>query len=79
MRALKDESRQIHSGCPGLISIEEIQIHPVEVQSVYKGNPGLDLEPDFLGVSRTPKLENLGVRQKIWECAIFLKYNIIYS
>ena len=26
---------------------------------------GVDLEPDFLGVSRTPKLENLGVRQKI--------------
>ena len=40
---------------------------------------GVDLEPDFLGVSRTPKLENLGVRQKIWESAICLKYNIIYS
>ena len=24
--------------------------------------PGVDLEPDFLGVSRTLKLENLGVR-----------------
>ena len=36
---------------------------------------GVDLEPDFLGVSRTLniKLENLGVRQKIWESAIFLK------
>ena len=27
-------------------------------------------------VSRTPKLDNLGVCQKIWESAIFLKYNI---
>ena len=42
-------------------------------------NAGVDLESDFLGVSRTPKLENLGVRQKIWESATFLKYNIIYS
>ena len=42
-------------------------------------NAGVDLEPDFLGVSRTPKLENLGVRQKKWESAIFLKYNIILS
>ena len=40
---------------------------------------GVDLEPDFLGVSRTTKLENLEVRQKFWESAIFLKYNIIYS
>ena len=38
--------------------------------------PGVDLEPDFLGVSRTSKLENLGVRQKIWESAIFLKYDV---
>ena len=40
-----------------------------------EGYAGVDLEPDFLGVSRTPKLENLGVRQKIWESAIFLKYD----
>ena len=40
---------------------------------------GVDLEPDFLGVSRTSKLEYVGVRQKIWESAIFRKYNIIYS
>ena len=40
------------------------------------GLSGVDLEPGFLGVSRTPKLENLGVRQQIWESAIFLKYNI---
>ena len=37
---------------------------------------GVDLEPDSLGVSRTPKLENLGVRQQIWESAIFLKYDV---
>ena len=47
--------------------------------SIRSIHAGVDLEPDFLGVSRTPKLENLGVRQKIWESAIFLKYNIIYS
>ena len=40
---------------------------------------GVDLEPDFLGVSTTPKLDNLGVCQNFWESAIFLKYNIIYS
>ena len=33
------------------------------VASVYLDTGG-DLEPDFLGVSRIPKLENLGVRQK---------------
>ena len=38
--------------------------------------PGVDLEPDFLGLSRTPKLENLGVCQKIWESTIFLKYDV---
>ena len=49
------------------------------LQHRQTGGAGVDLEPDLLGVSRTPKLENLGVRQNIWESAIFLKYNIIYS
>ena len=38
-------------------------------------SPGIDFGLDFLGVSQTPKLERSGVRQNIWEIAIFLKYN----